>query len=75
VLATYGTVSSEFGAFGSASWLTTSYALAMAAVQPIVGKLSDIYGRKVVLLISYILFATGSIIWCVQTLGKRELTD
>jgi hypothetical protein len=63
VLATYGTISSEFKAFGQGSWLTTSYALATCAVQPTVGKLSDIYGRKGVLLTSYVLFALGSVIW------------
>ncbi|PVH71942.1 MFS general substrate transporter [Cadophora sp. DSE1049] len=62
VMATYGTISSEFGALAEASWLTTSYALATCAVQPITGKLSDIYGRKSVLLVSYVLFAVGSVI-------------
>ncbi|KAH7379780.1 major facilitator superfamily domain-containing protein [Cadophora sp. MPI-SDFR-AT-0126] len=62
VMATYGTISSEFGALADASWLTTSYALATCAVQPITGKLSDIYGRKIVLLVSYVLFAVGSVI-------------
>jgi hypothetical protein len=66
VLATYGTISSEFGALGNASWLTTSYALALCASQPIVGKLSDIYGRKAVLLTSYVAFAAGSVIWYVK---------
>ncbi|KAH7327133.1 major facilitator superfamily domain-containing protein [Rhexocercosporidium sp. MPI-PUGE-AT-0058] len=61
VMATYGTISSEFGALAAASWLTTSYSLATCAVQPITGKLSDIYGRKGVLLASYALFAVGSV--------------
>ncbi|KAG4427507.1 hypothetical protein IFR05_017011, partial [Cadophora sp. M221] len=60
-MATYGTISSEFGALADASWLTTSYSLATCAVQPITGKLSDIYGRKGVLLGSYVLFAVGSV--------------
>lgn len=63
VLATYGTISSEFHAFGAASWLTTSFSLAVCSVQPLTGKLSDIYGRKAVLLFSYITFAIGSVIW------------
>jgi nitrate/nitrite transporter NarK len=61
VFATYTTISSEFGAFGDAAWLTTSYVLATCALQPIVGKLSDIYGRKRVLLSSYVVFAVGSV--------------
>ncbi|RDW82569.1 MFS general substrate transporter-47 [Coleophoma cylindrospora] len=62
VLATYGTISSEFAAFSSGSWLTTAYSLACTAVQPIVGKLSDIYGRKRVLITSYVLFGLGTVI-------------
>lgn len=62
VMATYTTISSEFGAFGNAAWLTTSYSLASCAMQPIVGKLSDIYGRKPVLITSYAIFAVGSVL-------------
>jgi MFS family permease len=59
VLATYGIISSEFGAFGDASWLTTGFALSVCAIQPLTGKLSDIFGRKGVLLTSYVLFSIG----------------
>ncbi len=62
VLATYGTIASEFGALKDAAWLTTAFQLAGCALQPIMGKLSDIYGRKHVLLISYVLFAAGCFI-------------
>jgi MFS family permease len=37
VLATYGTISSHFPKLEYASWLVTSYVLAMCAAQPIVG--------------------------------------
>jgi len=63
VLATYGTISSEFNAFGSASWLSTSFMLASCATQPLTGKLSDIYGRKAIVLTSYVFFAVGCVIW------------
>ena len=59
MMATYVTISSEFDAFGAAAWLTTSYTLAMCAMQPLAGKLSDIYGRKAVLLSSYVVFTLG----------------
>lgn len=63
VLATYETISSEFNSFGAASWLSTSFQLAVCAIQPLTGKLSDIYGRKGVILFSYVAFAIGSVIW------------
>jgi MFS family permease len=33
----------------------------MSAVQPLYGKLSDIYGRKPVLLVAYAMFAIGNL--------------
>ncbi|KAF8849187.1 hypothetical protein BDZ45DRAFT_663492 [Acephala macrosclerotiorum] len=71
VLATYGTIASEFNALKDASWLTTSFSLAVCALQPITGKLSDIYGRKSVLLVSYVFFALGCIICGIaQSMGQ-----
>jgi nitrate/nitrite transporter NarK len=61
VMTVYTTISSNFNSFSTAAWLTTSYILASSAFQPIVGKLSDIYGRKGVLLVSYAVFALGCI--------------
>ncbi|KIY47896.1 MFS general substrate transporter [Fistulina hepatica ATCC 64428] len=62
VLATYGKISSEFGQLENSSWLLTTYNLAMCAFQPISGKMSDIYGRKSVLLVSYLLFGLGAVL-------------
>ncbi|KAK6523646.1 hypothetical protein TWF281_001625 [Arthrobotrys megalospora] len=59
VLATNGVISSEFGRLDDASWLVTSYMLTMCALQPLYGKLSDIYGRKAMVLISYAFFGLG----------------
>ena len=59
MLATYGTISSDFGAFGNAMWLSTGFSLSVCAIQPLTGKLSDIFGRKGVLLVSYVLFGIG----------------
>ncbi|CZR61052.1 related to multidrug resistance protein fnx1 [Phialocephala subalpina] len=60
VLATNSAISSSFSQLQSASWLTTSYVRSTCTAQPIVWKLIDIFGRKNILLVSYILFAIGS---------------
>ncbi|KAI6784679.1 uncharacterized protein J7T54_006725 [Emericellopsis cladophorae] len=60
VLATYAPIASEFNDFDKASWLLSSYMLAMCVAQPLYGKLSDIFGRKALLQVSYALFAVGS---------------
>ncbi|KAJ5772753.1 hypothetical protein N7457_007649 [Penicillium paradoxum] len=62
VMAAAGRVSSEFNRLRDASWLSTGYTLGLCTAQLMYGKLSDIYGRKPLLLLSYILFAAGCII-------------
>ncbi len=59
VLATSTNISSSFHSLSSSNWLITSYTLAMSASQPLYGKLSSIYGRKPVLMVSYALFTLG----------------
>ncbi|KAJ5494844.1 Major facilitator superfamily domain general substrate transporter [Penicillium fimorum] len=61
VMAAAGRISSEFNRLRDASWLSTGYTLGVCAAQPMYGKLSDIYGRKPMLLFSYLLFAVGCI--------------
>ncbi|MBV9669034.1 MAG: MFS transporter, partial [Nitrososphaeraceae archaeon] len=45
--------------YSTSSWLLTMYLLAGAVMTPIAGKLSDIHGRKKVLLIIMIIYAIG----------------
>ena len=42
------------------AWVTTSYLLASTVMVPIWGKLGDLYGRKLILLIGIIIFVVGS---------------
>ncbi len=42
------------------AWVTTAYLLASTALVPIYGKLSDIYGRKPILMVGIVIFLTGS---------------
>ncbi|KAG6991089.1 hypothetical protein G7Y79_00057g090710 [Physcia stellaris] len=62
VLATYATISSEVDSLDNGSWIVLSYSLAMCAIQPTYGKLSDIYGRKATLIAAYTLFTFGSLL-------------
>lgn len=52
----------DFQGIDLVSWISTGYLLASTATVPIYGKLSDIYGRKVVLLWGIIIFLVGSIL-------------
>lgn len=71
VIASVGTISSEFSSLENASWLTTAYTLGTCAMQPLVGKLSDIFGRKQVLLVSYVIFTIGAILCGMgQSMGQ-----
>ncbi|WP_027481144.1 MDR family MFS transporter [Deinococcus pimensis] len=44
------------------SWVTTAYLLASTVMVPIYGKLSDLYGRKPILLVGIALFLIGSML-------------
>lgn len=57
--ATYAIISSEFDAANTASWLTTSYLVTSTAFQPLYGRVSDIFGRRLCFFISTITFALG----------------
>ncbi|KAI7085638.1 MFS general substrate transporter [Hortaea werneckii] len=60
VMAVYAKVASEFNDLDSGSWLMSAYILAQCVAQPLYGKLSDLFGRKALLQVSYLLFAVGT---------------
>ena len=57
--ATYAVISSQFDAANTASWLTTSYLVTSTAFQPLYGRVSDIFGRRICFFISTVTFALG----------------
>lgn len=56
------TIIGELGGFDKLTWMHTSYLLASTAIVPAVGKLSDIYGRRLWYLIGIAVFIAGSIL-------------
>ncbi|KAI1505733.1 MFS general substrate transporter [Biscogniauxia marginata] len=54
LLATHPRIASEFNALEDSSWLFISFLLAGAATQILYAKLSDIYGRKILVVLLYL---------------------
>jgi len=57
-----GRIVEEFNAFDSLSWIVTAYLLTTTVTVPIAGKLSDLFGRRLLLLIGVAIFALGSLL-------------
>jgi EmrB/QacA subfamily drug resistance transporter len=51
---------SDLGGFGQYTWVTTAYMITSAVTVPIVGKLTDIYGRKIFYIAGIAIFIVGS---------------
>jgi len=66
------TIVSSLGGFELMSWVFTSYLLTQVVTVPIYGRLSDLYGRKPILLIGTGLFLIGSLLcgfaWSMMSL-------
>ena len=54
-------IGKSLGDIDNLSWVVTAYLLAATAMTPLFGKLSDIYGRRTILLTAISIFITGSI--------------
>src|SRR3954469_4973626 len=59
------TIGRQFNDVSNLSWVITAYLLASTAVAPVFGTLSDIYGRRVMITVSLVLFTVGSILCAV----------
>ena len=56
------TIGRQFGDVSNLSWVITAYLLASTAVAPVFGTLSDIYGRRAMIIAALSLFIAGSIL-------------
>ena len=71
-------IANELHAFGHLSWIVSAYLLTSTAATPIVGKLSDNYGRRALLIPSLVVFILASILCALATnlselIGARAL--
>lgn len=57
-----GKIVEEFNAFDSLSWIVTAYLLTTTITVPIAGKLSDLFGRRIILLIGVAIFGIASML-------------
>ncbi|KAL0575146.1 hypothetical protein V5O48_006823 [Marasmius crinis-equi] len=60
--ATYAVIGSEFKQLERTGWIATSYMLMLASVQPLYGKLSDIFGRNSCLILAYGVYGLGCVV-------------
>ena len=55
-------ISASYNSLTLLAWLASSYFIANAVLQPLAGKLTDIYGRRAGLLLSNVFFCAGNLI-------------
>ena len=61
------TIGRSLGAIEHLSWIVTAYLLTSTAVTPLYGKLSDMYGRRAMMLIAIAMFMAGSLAAALST--------
>lgn len=60
LLPAMGDIISDFDiSYSTSSWILTAYLIAGAVMTPIAGKLSDIYGKKKLVLIVFVIYIVG----------------
>jgi EmrB/QacA subfamily drug resistance transporter len=69
------TIVGDLGGLSHLSWVVTAYLLTSTASTPLYGKISDIYGRKVVFQTAIVIFLVGSLFAAVsQTMIQLVLS-
>ncbi len=58
---------SDLGGLNHLAWVVTAYLLASTAVTPLWGKISDLYGRRLIFQVTIIVFLIGSVLCGLAT--------
>ena len=65
------TIVGDLGGLNHLSWVVTAYLLASTASTPLYGKISDLYGRKIMFQAAIVLFLVGSVLsGAAQNMGQ-----
>ena len=65
------TIVGEFGGLNHLSWVVTAYLLTSTASTPLYGKISDLYGRRIVFQAAITIFVVGSLLAGIaQNMGQ-----
>ncbi len=65
------TIAGEFNSFESFAWVGTAYIVTATIATPLLGKLSDIYGRRLVFQVAMMVFLVGSLLCgLAQSMGQ-----
>ena len=56
------TITSDLGGLDHLSWVVTAYLLASTASTPLWGKISDLYGRRLLFQVAIVTFLVGSLL-------------
>lgn len=65
------TIAGEFEAFESFAWVGTAYLVTSTIATPLLGKLSDLYGRRIIFQITMGIFIVGSVLCgASQSMGQ-----
>lgn len=57
-----GSIVRDFNDYSSLTWIVTAYLLTTTVTVPIAGKLSDLYGRRRILMIGVVIFTVASLL-------------
>ncbi len=66
------TIIGDLNGFSIFAWVTTAYLITTTTVTPIVGKLSDLYGRRKLYLLGIVIFVIGSFL-CATATSMEQL--
>src|ERR1700760_313771 len=60
-------IAADLHGFSDLSWIVTAYLLTSTATVPLYGKLSDLYGRRSLFVVSIAIFVAGSCLCAVAS--------